>query len=529
MSIDQLERDVAVLPRVTYTNTTADFEPVQKLLDADLPAFRVGLGQEVPNLIAGREDRDGAAYEVRSPLDERLRLATCFEPSPAAVTRAVSAARAAFAEWGTLPWRDRLAHMRRFAEAVDRRKYELAMAVVYEVGKNRMEALGETEEAVALIQHYCDQLESRDGFQEKAAPAGPGETAQTILKPFGVFAVIAPFNYPVGLVANMVSAALVAGNTVVLKASPNSGLTASLFTRIAGEAGLPAGCINLLCGTTSGARLVEEPDVDGFAFTGSYQVGTEILRKVAAGPFMRPVLAEMGGKNVAYVSRSADLDVAVEGVARSAFSMGGQKCSACSIAMVHASLHEPFLAALAKRAAALRYGNTEQRDVTNGPLVNAAALARYEQAVRDGSAAGRLVFGGQRLTGGIFDHGNFTEPAIFADLPEDHRLFRDELFAPVLAVTPFNDLAGAIRRGNRISFGLTSGFYGTDRGEIDLYLEKVEAGVLYVNRRTGATTGAWPGIQSFCGWKGSGLTGKGGLGPYYLPQFMREQSRTIRG
>ncbi len=516
------------LPRVTYTNTSADYSPLHELLDRELPKFRSGLGREISNFIGGRDDREGAPYEAVSPLDSRLRLGTFIEPTQAAISRAVAAARKASDVWSYLPWTERVAAMRRFADVIDRRKYELAMAVIYEVGKNRMEALGETEEAVALVRHYCDQLEQNQGFIEKGVAAGAGETARTSLKPYGVFAVISPFNYPVGLVANMVGAALVAGNTVVLKASPQSAVSASMFVKAANEAGLPDGVLNLLCGSQSGPRLVDESGIDGFAFTGSYKAGTEILRKVAAGPFMRPVLAEMGGKNVAYVSKSADLPVAVEGVARSAFNMGGQKCSACSIALVHSSLYPKFIEALIERSAAFRFGNTEKREITNGPLINAAALARYEAAVEHGKKEGRVVFGGKRLTGGEFDFANFVTPAIVTDLPESDRLFCDELFAPVLAVAKFDDLADALRRGNRTPYGLTSGFYGADEKDIDYYVSHVEAGVLYVNRRTGATTGAWPGIQSFCGWKGSGLTGKGGLGTHYLPQFLREQSLTIR-
>ncbi|MGE3149750.1 MAG: aldehyde dehydrogenase family protein, partial [Pseudorhodoplanes sp.] len=273
---------------------------------------------------------------------------------------------------------------------------------------------------------------------------------------------------------------------------------------------------------------VNEPGIDGVAFTGSYKAGMSIMRQFASGVFMRPVLAEMGGKNPAYVSRSADVKAAVEGVARSAFSFQGQKCSACSVAYVHESHYEPFVAALVERAAKFKAGSAERRDVSAGPLINDEALKRYEDTVAYARKAGRVIAGGKRLTGGEFEHGNFVEPTIVVDLPEDDRLFKEELFAPILAVTKFSTLESAIKRGNAAQYGLTAGFYGKDKAEIDYFQDHVESGVLYINRSTGATTGAWPGLQSFCGWKGSGLSGKGGLGPYYLPQFMREQSRTAR-
>jgi 1-pyrroline-5-carboxylate dehydrogenase len=516
------------LPRVTYTGTDADLAPLHDFLDTWLPAFRAALGRTHANRIAGIEDRDGPVYEVRSPLDHRLPIGRFVAAGEAAVARAVAAARAALPAWAGLPWEQRVQRIRAFARALEATRYELAMAVLYEVGKNRLEAMGEVEEAVALLDHYAAQMTARSGYVEPPVPSGAGETAQVLLRPYGVFAVIAPFNYPSALVTGMVGAALVAGNTVVLKPSPESGLTASLFVEAGERAGLPPGTLNLLCGEAAGPLLVEAPGIDGFAFTGSHAVGMEILRRVAAGRFMRPVLAELGGKNAAYVTASADLGVAVEGIARSAFSMAGQKCSACSVAFVHAAHYEAFLEALRRRGARLADGSTERREISHGPLVNEAAWRRYQEAVAHGRRHGRVLCGGGRLTGPDLDHGWFVPPAIVADLPAGDRLFHDELFAPVLAVARFERLEEAIDRANAALYGLTTGFYGSDPAEIALFLDRVQSGVLYVNRRTGATTGAWPGMQSFCGWKGSGLTGKGGLGPHYLAQFMREQCRTIR-
>ncbi len=517
------------LPRITYADPGSGIEAAHRAFDAGLPAFRAErLGRSHANWIAGRPDEEGVPYTVASPLDGDLGLGSFVAAGDPAVGRAVAAARAAFAVWGRMGWRDRVAAMRRVADVLDGQRLTLAMASLYEVGKNRIEALGEAEEAVALVRYYCDQMEKNAGYVEPSSSGAAGESSTTLLRPVGVFAVIAPFNYPVALTLNMVGAALVAGNTVVLKPTPGAGLTASLLAAAFAEADLPPGTLNIVCGETAGPALVAAPGVDGFAFTGSYEVGTRILRHAAAGPHMRPVLAEMGGKNAAYVSRSADPRVAAEGIARSAFNFQGQKCTACSVAFVHEDLFDGVLDILVERAGAVRIGNTEERAVTNGPLINAASLDRYLRAVEQAGARGRIVTGGNRLGGGLYDRGCYVEPTIVAGLPEDDELFRRELFAPVLAVTPFRDLEEAIARGNRTPYGLAAGFYGRDRADMDRFLDTVEAGVLYVNRRYGATTGAWPGVQSFCGWKGSGLTGKGGLGPHYLPQFLREQSRTIR-
>jgi len=505
----------------------ADLGPYHAMFDREMPLFRRRLGAKWPNRIGGSEDWDGSPYEAGSPIDSRLALGTFVEAHTSAVSRAVGAARKGFQRWGRTPWQQRVKTLERFARALDEHKYELAMAVVYEVGKTRMEALGETEEAVALIEYYCDQISRRGGYVEPVW-SGSGETSQTLLRPIGVFGVIAPFNYPVALSVNMISAALVAGNAVVFKPSPNAGLTGGLLAEVVEAADLPPGVFNMVCGMEAGRRLVEAEGVDGIAFTGSHGVGMQIMRSMISGSHARPVLAEMGGKNPAYISRSAELQVAVDGVAKSAFAMQGQKCTACSVAFVHASLYDEFLERVVARAKALRIGDPTLRETNNGPLINAEALQRYERAVAHGATVGRIATGARRLSGELFDHGAYVEPTIVTDLPADDELFKRELFAPVLAISRFDQLEDAINRGNDVPYGLSSGFYGKDVSEIEIYLERAEAGVQYVNRRTGATTGAWPGIQSFCGWKGSGITGKGALGPHYLPQFMREQSRTIR-
>ncbi len=466
---------------------------------------------------------------MSSPIDDRVGLGEFIEASPAAVDRAVRAAKAAFPAWSALSWRQRVAILRRVAEVLARRKYELGIACLIEVGKSRIEAMGEAEESHDLIAYYCDEMERNAGFARDMARAFPQEATSVCLRPVGVFGVIAPFNFPLALSVSMIVGALLGGNTVVYKPSPKAGLTGSLLVEALHEAGVPPGAVNLVCGEMAGRLLVDHPALDGVAFTGSHVVGMEIFRKMAAGPYARPVVVEMGGKNPAYVTAKADLDVATDGVMRSAFGLQGQKCSACSVAYVDDTVYEAFVTLLAEKTARLKIGNPEARDVYMGPVIDGEAGARFAAAVESAQRDGRVLAGGGRRTGGDFDRGYYAEPTIVADLPVDHRFFRDELFLPFLALARVDGLADGLARGNSVPYGLTAGVYTTDKAELDYFSAHAEAGVLYANRRSGATTGAWPGIQTFCGWKGSGVTNKGGLGPFYLPQFMREQSRTIMG
>jgi 1-pyrroline-5-carboxylate dehydrogenase len=223
---------------------------------------------------------------------------------------------------------------------------------------------------------------------------------------------------------------------------------------------------------------------------------------------------------------SADLDAAAEGVMRSAFSLQNQKCSATSRVYVHHEVAAPFVERLLECTRAMRMGDPSERDVFFGPVINERAVTRYERAVAQARAEGVVLHGGARLTGGTFDRGHFVAPTV-ALLPLESSLYREELFVPLLAVGEVRSLDEALVHANRVEYGLTAGIFSGDPAEVDRFFDEIEAGVCYANKRTGATTGAWPGAQPFCGWKGSGSTGKGGCGPYYVAQFTREQSRTV--
>jgi 1-pyrroline-5-carboxylate dehydrogenase len=255
-------------------------------------------------------------------------------------------------------------------------------------------------------------------------------------------------------------------------------------------------------------------------FTGSKPVGMRIYHGLSSN-WVKPCLLELGGKNAAIVMDTADLDAAAEGVMRSAFSLQNQKCSATSRVYVHKKVAAPFLEKLLAKTAAMKKGDPTERDVYFGPVINAKAVARFEGAVEQAKREGKILTGGGRLKGGVFDKGHFVEPTI-ATLPLSSELFFEEFFVPFLSIGEVGSLDEAIAESNKAEYGLTAGIFSGKPEEVERFFDEVEAGVCYANKRSGATTGAWPGAQPFTGWKGSGSTGKGGCGPWYV-----QQSRTV--
>jgi len=319
----------------------------------------------------------------------------------------------------------------------------------------------------------------------------------------------------------------VAGNTVVFKPANQGALLGWYLYEVYRDAGIPAGAFHYLPGrgATVGDAIVHNPDVDGITFTGSYEVGMGIY-KTFATDFPKPAICEMGGKNPTIVTKNADLDKATDGVMRSAFGFGGQKCSANSRVYVQREVYDDFVRTLKDKTEAIKIGDPLERDVYLGPVINEAAIKTYEEAVDEARKNGTIVTGGERITEGNLGRGNFVRPTV-AEVPLDNWLWEKELFVPFVTVAPVDTLDQALELANDTEYGLTAGFYSEDEKEQQEFLDRIEAGVVYVNRRAGATTGAWPGVQPFGGWKGSGTTGKAGGGPYYVTQYMREQSRTV--
>ncbi len=441
--------------------------------------------------------------------------------------QAIAAARTAGTVWRELGWQARVSFLRKTAELMTRHQFDLAAMLCLEVGKNRFEAIAEVSESIDLILYYCQLMERHHGYDMPMGGMGLEET-RSVLRPYGVWAVVSPFNFPLALATGMAAGALLGGNTVVFKPASDTPYAGLRLYDLFHQAGLPVGVFNFLTGPggTVGEELVTHPGVDGFIFTGSREVGLNILRRFTKD-YPRPCIAEMGGKNPAIIMPSANLEAAAEGVVRSAFGMGGQKCSACSRVYVHASIIKPFLELLVEKTKAKKIGDPLERDTFLGPLIHAGAVAHYQRAVAMGKRQGRIVHGGSLLKKGAFADGFYVEPTIIDRLSPASKLFEEEFFAPVLAVGEVKSLDEAITLSNAVGYGLTAGlFTGIDEEQREFF-DRIEAGVTYCNRRGGATTGAWPGVQSFGGWKGSGSSGKNALGPYYVSQFMREQSRTL--
>ncbi|HEX2451988.1 MAG TPA: aldehyde dehydrogenase family protein [Gemmatimonadales bacterium] len=518
----------ATATKITYTSTGGDLEEFHRLFDEALARTKAKAGARHPFYIDHQAVESGREPIVdRSPIDTGMVLGTFECAGPEHVDQAVRSAKRAQRAWARLPWQDRVATMRRAAELIRERKYDLAAIMAIEVGKNRLEAMGDVEESADLIDYYAQQVEDADGFTRPMARVTNIERNTDVLRPYGVFTCIAPFNFPLALSAGMSSAALVAGNAVVYKPAEDAPWTGHGLYEAYRDAGIPAGVFNLVVGhgTEIGDALWQHPDVDGVVFTGSKQIGLRIHHGVSQR-WIKPALLELGGKNAAIVMDTADLDAAAEGVMRSAFGLQGQKCSATSRVYVHRAVRKPFVEKLLEKTSAIRIGDPTERDVYLGPVINEKAVARFERAAQQARKEGKLLAGGDRLSSGSLAKGYFVAPTI-VDLPKASSLFEDELFLPFLAVAEVGSLDEALAEANKVEYGLTAGIFSGKREEVERFFDEVEAGVCYANKRTGATTGAWPGAQAFCGWKGSGSTGKGGCGPYYVQQFLREQNRTV--
>jgi len=513
--------------RITYATMAAD-PNIHTEFDAAIERVRGALGKTHPMYINGEGVTAAQQFEDRSPIDTRILIGRFQQGGREHVQQAIAAARAAAPGWSSTPWQERVRLLKKVCDTIRKHQYELSAMMIFEVGKNRLECLGDVVETADLIEYYCDEFTRNNGYVKPMESLGPDEKNYSVLRPYGVFAVISPFNFPFALAGGPAGAALVAGNTVVFKPASDTALMGAKFAEMIHEAGIPKGVFNFVTGPgrTAGQELIDNKGIDGIVFTGSMEVGMKLLRDNSGRAIPRPVIIEMGGKNPAIVTSSANLDKASDGVYRSAFGAQGQKCSACSRVYVSKDVRQKFVDQLVEKTKKIRIGNPLEKDVWMGPVVNEGALRTYEDAIalakKDG---GKILTGGNRITAEPFNHGYFVEPTIIDGLPKDHPLFKQELFVPITVVADVMTLDEAIALANDTEFGLTAGIFSENQAEIEQFFNQIEAGVTYANRRSGATTGAWPGINPFGGWKASGATGRGTGGPWYVQQFMREQSR----
>jgi 1-pyrroline-5-carboxylate dehydrogenase len=517
--------------RLTYATMFDPPESLHTNYDAAVARLKANLGQEYAMLIDGQDVYSDEKFEDRSPVDTDMLLGI-FQYGTARHARdAIAAAKRAFRVWGRTPWQERVALLRKAADLIDERIFEFGAVMSLEVGKNRMEAMGDAAETADLIRYACDQMELNKGYVvQMASDPLKGYTARnvSVLRPYGVWLVISPFNFPAALTGGPAGAALAAGNTIVMKPASDTALTVRLLADCFRDAGLPDGAFNLVTGGggTVGQALIDSPDVDGVTFTGSYDVGMKIYRQFAAFKYPRPTILELGGKNPAIISRNADLDRATVGLVRSAFGLQGQKCSAGSRIYIEAPVYDELVERLRDATNKLVVGDPTKREVFMGPVINQWAYADFKNFAEDLSQNGKFLTGGQVLTEGDYGKGYFATPTLVTDTPLGHKLWKHEMFLPIAMIHKVNSLDEAMALANDVEYGLTAGFFGSPE-ESQWFFEHIEAGVNYANRPQGATTGAWPGFQTFGGWKGSGSSGKNAGGVYYLPLYMHEQSRTV--
>jgi len=516
--------------KLTYATMFNPPEELHSQFDASLAKLRKNLGQEQTMLIGGKEVKADEKFEDRTPIDTDVVLAVMQKGSEKHASMALEAARKAFPGWSHTPWQERVKLLRKAADLIDERLTDLGAVMSMEVGKNRMEALGDIAETSDLVRYSCSQLEANDGYIKEMGRdplIGYESRNFSVLRPYGVWLVISPFNFPTALTGGPVGAALTAGNTVVVKPATDTPFIVRLLVDCFRDAGLPDGVINFVTGPgrTLGQALVESPEVDGVTFTGSFDVGMKMYRDFANGKYVRPIILELGGKNPAIVSRHADLERAATGILRSAFGLQGQKCSADSRVFIEEPVYDELIGRLKEMAEKLVIGDPTERPVFLGPVINQASYKDFKTFTEELSQAGKFLTGGHVRTDGALAKGYFCEPTFVVDLPLNHRLWQYEMFLPITTIAKVKNLDEAMVHANEVNYGLTAGFYGSE-DETQWFFDKIQAGTTYANRPQGATTGAWPGYQPFGGWKGSGSSGKNSGGLYYLPLYMHEQIRT---
>lgn len=493
-----------------------------------IESVKSSLGQSYPMYIDGQNVESGRRFSVENPSNFDLDIGEFSEGDEQQVRAAVDAAKTAAPAWEAMGWGSRVEIFRTAGNIMRERKFELAATLSLENGKNRTEAMADVDEAIDFIEFYSRELERSEGYEFDTGEPTPGQHTTNLLRPYGVFAVVSPFNFPMALFVGMSSGALLTGNTVVAKPASATPLVARKFVEILHEAGLPDGVLNLVMGGGSsvGQPLIEHEDVSGVAFTGSRKVGLDIETTFMELGKRGPVIAELGGKNPVIVSSKAELDKAVEGVMKGAFSFSGQKCSATSRVYVEEDIIEEFTQQLVEATENLTIGPAEDRDTFVSPLINDEALEHYQEITNQAAQDGTIQIGGNIAVDGNLSNGRFVQPTVVTDIPHEHELAREEHFLPFLTVHPVSDLDEGIEKSNDSEYGLCAGLFSEDEDEIDRWFDEIESGMCYVNRSQSATTGALVQSQPFGGWKFSGTTGKFAGGYWYLQQFMREQSRT---
>ena len=513
--------DLAQLPPFNNEPFT-DFSTseTQRALRSAFDRVRSELNQSYDLIIGGHRIRQGEPFASVNPARPAETVGMHFSAPPALADEAVKAAQAAFPAWSRTPVAERTALLLRTAQLVREQHLELCAWLTLEVGKNWAEADADVGECIDFLEFYAREALRLD--RATTPIQYPGERNQLRYLPLGVGAVIPPWNFPLAIMAGMTAAAIVTGNTVVLKPSPDAPTIAARFLMLLEQAGLPAGVVNLLQGGPEvGRALTEHPQVRFIAFTGSKKVGLEIHERAAktrpGQRFLRRTILELGGKDAILVSADADMDAAVEGVAASAFGFNGQKCSACSRAIVEDAIYDVFCDRLRERVAAIQTGDPSE-NFFSGPVINPTAVQRVLSYIALGRAEGRLLTGGSSVESK--DHGFYVAPTVIADVAPASRIAQEEIFGPVLSVLRAGSFEDALTIANDTEYGLTGAVYSANRNKLDHAADSFQVGNLYLNRKC---TGAMVGAHPFGGFNMSGTDSKAG-GPDYLLLFTQAKS-----
>ncbi len=479
------------------------------------------LGREYPLILGGERVTAAAKITSTNPANPAQVIGVHPEAELPHVEQAVAAADKAFQFWSRVPVATRVKLLLDVSALVRERKLELCAWLTYEVGKNWAEADADVAETIDFLEFYAREALRLDGATTPIQFPGERNTLRYI--PLGVGAVIPPWNFPLAIMAGMTMAAVVTGNTVVLKPSVDAPTIAARFFMLLEEAGMSEGVVNLCQGSgdLAGTALVSHPKVRFIAFTGSKRVGLivhETAAKTQPGQhFIKRTILEMGGKDAIIVDADADIDAAVEGVAASAFGFNGQKCSACSRVIVDVHLYDSFCDQLVERVEKIKVGDPVA-NFAAGPVINKVAYDRVQQYIALGRAEGRLLTGGEAVeneTGGYY-----IQPTIFADVAPTSRIAQEEIFGPVLAVIKSNSFQEALEIANGTEYGLTGAIYSNSRERLDQARDDFHVGNLYLNRKC---TGAMVGAHPFGGFNMSGTDSKAG-GADYLLLFTQAKS-----
>jgi 1-pyrroline-5-carboxylate dehydrogenase len=490
-------------------------------MKAALDLVAAQLGREYDLIIGGRRLRTEAKILSLNPARPAQVVGVHQKAGAEHAEDAMQAALKAFEFWSRTSTNERVSLLLNAAEIIRNRHFEFCAWLTYEVGKNWAEADADVGETVDFLEFYA-----REALRLAAATTPiqyPGERNELLYIPLGVGAVIPPWNFPFAIMAGMTAASIVSGNTVILKPSSDAPTIAARFVEVLEEAGLPGGVVNFCPGSGSafGNAIVEHPKTRFIAFTGSKKVGLEInesAARVRPGQiWIKRTILEMGGKDSILVCADADLDAAVEGVVASAFGFSGQKCSACSRAIIEAPIYGVFAERLRERVEQLTVGDPAANH-NLGPVINKAALNSMLAYIEIGNNEGKLISGGHALE--TAEGGYFLEPTVFADIAPDAVLAQEEIFGPVLAVIKVENFEEGLKVANNTEYGLTGALYTDDRERIDYARHEYHVGNLYFNRKC---TGAMVGAHPFGGFNMSGTDSKAG-GPDYLTLFTQAKS-----